>query len=45
MEIKLPEPKIKGEMSLEEAIYRRKSIRRYTSEPLTLSELSQVLWA
>lgn len=45
MEIKLPEPRIKGEMSLEEAIYRRKSIRRYTSEPLTLGELSQVLWA
>ncbi len=32
-------------MSVEEAIYRRRSIREYTGEPLTLKELGQILWA
>jgi SagB-type dehydrogenase family enzyme len=32
-------------MSLEEAIARRRSIRRYRSQPVSLSQLSQVLWA
>ncbi len=32
-------------MSLEEAIARRKSIRRFTPEPLSQLELSQILWA
>jgi len=32
-------------MSLEGAITRRRSIRRFTSEALSLSELSQILWA
>ncbi|ASJ07279.1 SagB/ThcOx family dehydrogenase [Thermococcus pacificus] len=45
MEVKLPEPRTQGEMSLEEAIYRRRSIRGYTTEPLTIEELSQLLWA
>ncbi|AFK21824.1 putative NADH oxidase (noxc) [Pyrococcus sp. ST04] len=43
--IKLPEPRLKGEMSVEEAIAKRRSIRRYRNEPLTLEELSQLLWA
>ncbi|AEC51694.1 NADH oxidase (noxc) [Pyrococcus sp. NA2] len=43
--IKLPEPKLKGEMSVEEAIAKRRSIRNYRNEPLTLEELSQLLWA
>jgi len=41
----LPSPKIKGLMTVEEAISRRRSIREYADEPLTLSQLSQVLWA
>jgi len=32
-------------MSLEEAIAGRRSVRRYQGEPLSLSHLSQVLWA
>ena len=32
-------------MSLEEAIARRRSIRRFAPEPLSLSQLSQILWA
>ncbi|WP_456394321.1 SagB/ThcOx family dehydrogenase [Thermococcus sp.] len=43
--IKLPEPRLQGSMSLEEAIARRKSIRSYRNEPLTLEQLSQLLWA
>ncbi|MGD9404609.1 MAG: SagB/ThcOx family dehydrogenase [Anaerolineae bacterium] len=34
-----------GQMPLAEAIARRKSQRRYTKEPLTLEELSFLLWA
>ncbi|NJD98623.1 SagB/ThcOx family dehydrogenase [Thermococcus sp. LS1] len=41
----LPEPRLTGEMSLEEAIAMRKSIRSYRNEPLTLEQLSQLLWA
>ncbi|WP_456398695.1 SagB/ThcOx family dehydrogenase [Palaeococcus sp. (in: euryarchaeotes)] len=43
--IKLPEPRLKGEMSVEEAIAKRRSIRTYKNKPLTLEELSQLLWA
>ena len=43
--ISLPEPGYKGIMSLEEAIARRRSIRRFTDEPLSLAQLSQLLWA
>jgi len=32
-------------MSLEEAIASRRSVRRYRSEPLTPSQLSQILWS
>ena len=43
--IKLPPPQLKGKMSLEEAIASRRSVRRYRSEPLTPSQLSQILWS
>lgn len=43
--IKLPPPKHKGKISVEEAIFKRKSIRRYKDEPLTLEDISQLLWA
>ena len=45
MRIELPTPKREGKMSLEEAIDKRRSIRRYMEEPLTLEEVSQILWA
>jgi len=44
-QIKLPSPQLKGKTSLEEAIARRRSIRRYKLEPLTLSQVSQILWS
>jgi len=43
--ISLPEPKLKGTMSLEEAIQRRRSKRSYISQELTLEEISQLLWS
>ncbi|MDK2783749.1 MAG: hypothetical protein PWQ32_1338 [Thermococcaceae archaeon] len=45
MKVELPAPRLKGEMSVEEAINLRKSIRKYKDEPLTLEEVSQILWA
>jgi len=43
--IDLPEPAVTGEMSLEEALATRRSVRSYASTPLNLSDLSQLLWA
>lgn len=43
--ISLPEPKIKGEMSLEEAIKDRRSIRSFDEKDLNLEQISQILWA
>jgi len=42
---RLPDPRLHSEISVEEAIFRRRSIRRYRDEPLTLEEVSQLLWA
>ncbi len=44
-EVLLPKPDLKGETSVEEAIYRRSSVRRYEKGPLSLKELSQLLWS
>jgi len=43
--IQLPEPRLKGPVSVEEALLRRRSVREYKDEPLTLAEVSQLLWA
>jgi len=43
--IRLPSPRHEGEMSVEEAIFRRRSIRRFTDAPLTLAQVSQLLWS
>jgi SagB-type dehydrogenase family enzyme len=43
--IALPAPRLKGDMSLEEAILNRRSRRDFRDSPLTLGEISQVLWA
>jgi SagB-type dehydrogenase family enzyme len=41
----LPVPVIQGAVSLEETLNQRRSIREYSSEPLTLAEVGQILWA
>ncbi len=43
--IRLPDPSHHGKTSVEEAILKRRSIRRFRSDPLTISQLSQLLWA
>lgn len=43
--ILLPDPTYEGERSLEYALYERRSVRNYTNEPLTIVEISQLLWA
>lgn len=43
--IKLPEPRYDSEVSIEETLLKRRSVRSYTDEPLTLEEVSQLLWS
>jgi len=43
--IKLPSPVTVGTMSVEEAIYRRRSKREYLDKSLDAVQLSQLLWA
>jgi nitroreductase len=43
--VELPVPWLKGDISLEETILRRRAVRRYSREPLLLSQLSQILWS
>lgn len=43
--IKLPSPSFKGELSVEEAIKERRSQRNFLDRPLSLSQVSQILWA
>jgi SagB-type dehydrogenase family enzyme len=43
--IKLPSPISRGKISVEQAISKRRSIRRFKNEPLTLDQLSQLLWS
>jgi SagB-type dehydrogenase family enzyme len=41
----LPGPRLDGSLSVEEALARRRSVREYADAPLTLEQLSQLLWA
>src|SRR4030042_6015141 len=43
--ITLPEPVYDSETSLEEALLGRRSVKRFDEEPITLQQLSQLLWA
>lgn len=43
--IPLPKPSLKGEISVEEAISRRRSTRVFSGRSITMSQLSQLLWA
>jgi SagB-type dehydrogenase family enzyme len=44
-EIKLPSIQTIGRLSVEEAISKRRSVREYKDEPLSLKEVSCLLWA
>lgn len=43
--MRLPAPRLKSDISLEEALSRRRSVREYTEEPLGWEEIGQLLWA
>lgn len=43
--ISLPQPSTRGVVSVEEALAARRSVRKYSAEPLLLREISQLLWA
>jgi len=43
--IKLPPPNPRGKISVEEAISKRRSVRRFRAQPLSLAQLSQLLWS
>ncbi len=43
--VKLPEPVLDGEVSVEKALAKRRSVRKFKKEPLKLTEISQILWA
>lgn len=43
--LKLPEPRYDSEVSVEEALLKRRSVREYAGGYLTLQEVSQLLWA
>ncbi len=43
--IQLPAPNYKSNTSVEEALQKRRSVREYSKEPLSLFEISQILWA
>ncbi len=43
--LRLPEPKLDGSLSVETAILLRRSVREFARGPLSLSEISQLLWA
>ena len=43
--ISLPEPETKSDISLEEVLVRRRSVREFKADPITLSQLSQLLWS
>jgi SagB-type dehydrogenase family enzyme len=43
--IKLSPPQLRGKVSLEETIAKRRAIRKYGAKPLSLFQLSQILWA
>ncbi len=45
VEISLPDPEVRGRVSVEEAINNRHSVRSFSRRALELEDVSQVLWA
>ncbi|MEM3551152.1 MAG: SagB/ThcOx family dehydrogenase [Candidatus Bathyarchaeia archaeon] len=45
LEVALPTPRNDSAVSVEEALWKRRSIREYADESLTIQEVSQLLWA
>jgi len=43
--VELPKPADKGKVSIEEALWKRRSVRSFTADKLSETELSQLLWS
>lgn len=43
--LELPEPKLTGKISVEEALSKRRSVRDYGKDSLSIEEISQLLWS
>ncbi len=43
--IKLPAPTLRGSMTVEESLDRRRSVRSYKQDALSLQQVSQILWS
>ncbi|MBU8921161.1 MAG: SagB/ThcOx family dehydrogenase [Bacteroidales bacterium] len=43
--IELPGPILDSEFSIEKVLQERRSVRQYTDDPVTMEEVSQLLWA
>ncbi len=43
--VALPQPRLSSDVSVEEAVQNRRSVRSYEDLPLTLAEVSQILWS
>ena len=43
--IELSKPVLKGSVSIEEAMHKRRSIRSYSDKPVSMEQISQLLWA
>ncbi len=43
--VKLPEPRYDGSVSVEKALKERRSVRAYADTPISLADVSQILWA
>ncbi|MCK5360547.1 MAG: SagB/ThcOx family dehydrogenase [Gammaproteobacteria bacterium] len=43
--INLPDPRLESDFSVEQAIQNRRSVRNFSKQPLTLAEVSQLLWS
>jgi SagB-type dehydrogenase family enzyme len=43
--ITLPAPRLESDFSVEQAIHNRRSVREFSDKPLSLAEVSQLLWS
>ncbi|MCD4700919.1 MAG: SagB/ThcOx family dehydrogenase [Candidatus Aegiribacteria sp.] len=43
--VSLPQPRLSSDVSVEEAMQNRRSVRYYEDSPLTVAEVSQLLWS
>ena len=43
--VRLPQPEFTGEVTVEQALLTRRSVRSFAQSALSLAELSQLLWA